>query len=135
MRGNVLCDAIAAAFWSDPLLFYQLTLLEVELDIFQEPVSQAGLAYVHLAAVAVGRFDMIEFSVEKVSIDVICTLFWNLYGVLFSSNDEGMARSASIEIPHLLSHISCANMFARQILHTSFFANISMSTRTLTEEG
>ena len=65
MRGSVLCDAIAAAFWSDPLLFYQLALLEVELNLYHEPVTQAGLAYVHFAACAVGRFDMVNFACER----------------------------------------------------------------------
>ena len=65
MRGSVLCDAIAAAFWSEPLLFYQLTLLEVELNLHHDPVTQAGLAYIHLAAVAAGRFNLIEFACNQ----------------------------------------------------------------------
>lgn len=65
MRGSVLCDAIAAAYWSDPLLFYQLALLEIELNLRYEPVTQAGLAYIHFAACAVGRFDMVNFACEK----------------------------------------------------------------------
>ncbi|KAL9054190.1 MAG: hypothetical protein Q9162_004298 [Coniocarpon cinnabarinum] len=64
MRGSVLCDAIAAAFWSDPLLFYQLALMEVELNLDHAPVTQAGLGYIHLAGIAVGRFDMVEYACE-----------------------------------------------------------------------
>ena len=64
MRGSVLCDTIAASFWADSLLFYQLSLLEVELNLRHNPLTQAGLAYIHLAACAIGRFDMVTFGCE-----------------------------------------------------------------------
>ncbi|KAB8345845.1 hypothetical protein FH972_022900 [Carpinus fangiana] len=62
--GAVLCEALGAAFWSNSLLFYQLTLLEIEINLHRGMVSQAGLAYIHLASVAIGRFDLVDFGCE-----------------------------------------------------------------------
>lgn len=58
--GAVLCEATGAAFWMDPLLFFQLALLEVDINLHRGVVPQSALAYIHLATIAIGRFDMIE---------------------------------------------------------------------------
>ncbi|KAI9669685.1 MAG: hypothetical protein M1831_007381 [Alyxoria varia] len=65
--GNVLGEALAAAFWTNSLLFYQLSLAQMELHLERGNISQAGLAYVHLASCAIGRFDMVDFSLSRLS--------------------------------------------------------------------
>lgn len=59
--GSVLCEILHAAFWVSPILFYQLTLVEVRLNLHKGVVTTAGLAYIHLAACAIGRFKMVEY--------------------------------------------------------------------------
>lgn len=62
--GSVLTEALATAFWTDSLRYYNLCLLEVELFIRTGTIVQSGLAFVHFASIAIGRFDMIEFGCE-----------------------------------------------------------------------
>jgi len=59
-RGAVLCEAMAGAFWSDPLLYYHLALAEVELHIAGGNTSYSGLAYIHIGAVAITRFGLVR---------------------------------------------------------------------------
>jgi len=59
-RGAVLCEAMAGAFWSDPLLYYHLALAEVEIHIAGGNTTWSGLAYIHIGAVAITRFGLIR---------------------------------------------------------------------------
>ncbi|KAI9709849.1 MAG: hypothetical protein M1828_002344 [Chrysothrix sp. TS-e1954] len=60
--GAVLCEALASAFWSDSQLYYNLIFVEIDFILRYGLVSQlAGICFVHLATIAIGRFDMVEF--------------------------------------------------------------------------
>jgi hypothetical protein len=60
----IICEAMAGAFWSDPDLYYRLALIEVELHLRTGNTSYSGLAYVHIAAVAISRFDKVILAQE-----------------------------------------------------------------------
>jgi predicted ATPase len=62
--GPVAVELLSAAFWSNSLLYYQCTLLLVDLHLSRGTVSQVALGYVHLGSVAGGRFNRMEFAVE-----------------------------------------------------------------------
>jgi tetratricopeptide (TPR) repeat protein len=62
--GPVFIELLSAAFWSNSLLFYQITLKMIQIQLEHGLVSQIGLAYVHLASIAVGRFNLTEFGIE-----------------------------------------------------------------------
>ncbi|OCK81994.1 hypothetical protein K432DRAFT_424503 [Lepidopterella palustris CBS 459.81] len=62
--GAVFVELLSAAFWSDSLLFYQMTLKMVDIHLHKGTVPQVSLGYVHLASICAGRFSMIKLGVE-----------------------------------------------------------------------
>ncbi|KAK4980882.1 Chk1 protein kinase [Elasticomyces elasticus] len=60
----VLVELTGVAFWSDSLLFYQITLNMVDHFFRKGVYPQLGLAYIHLAAIAVQRFRLADFGVQ-----------------------------------------------------------------------
>ena len=62
--GSVLIELLSAAFWSDTLLFYQLTMHMLQMVLDHGIFPQAALGYVHLASIAIARFDMLECGLE-----------------------------------------------------------------------
>jgi hypothetical protein len=63
-RGPIFVELLSAAFWSNSLLFYQATLMLVNAHLAGGTVPQVSLAYVHLASIAAGRFQMMNFAVD-----------------------------------------------------------------------
>lgn len=62
--GLVLCDIMTAAFWTDPLHFYQMGLIEVKVLLERGITTQAGLALIHFATCAIGRHDLVQFACD-----------------------------------------------------------------------
>ncbi|KAF2640308.1 hypothetical protein P280DRAFT_428266 [Massarina eburnea CBS 473.64] len=62
--GPITVELLSAAFWSNSLLFYQCTLMLIDIHLSKGTVSQVALGYVHLGSIAGGRFNMMEFAVE-----------------------------------------------------------------------
>ena len=67
--GSIIVEALSVSFWSNSLLFYQLTLKLVELHLDGTTIPQIALGYAHLAWIAVARFRLTEFgiSIERVA--------------------------------------------------------------------
>lgn len=66
--GSVLLEMISASFWSDALLFYQMSLTTIEIHFNKGVNVHTGLEYMHLAMVSIGRFGQIQFGLEMYSI-------------------------------------------------------------------
>ena len=62
--GAILAEAISAAWWSDCLDFYNLALTLVDLHLEEGAFPQSGIGFLHLAMVALSRFNMVEFAAE-----------------------------------------------------------------------
>lgn len=62
--GAVLVEMASAAFWTDSRLFYQMSMVMVDLHMTRGTFPQAALGYVHLASIAAGRFGMTKFGIE-----------------------------------------------------------------------
>lgn len=62
--GAVLVELLSACFWSDTLLFYQLTLKIMGVYLERGIFPQLSVGYIHLATIAIGRFDMVEYGIE-----------------------------------------------------------------------
>ncbi|KAI2610922.1 putative histidine kinase HHK1p [Hypoxylon fragiforme] len=60
----ILTDAISAAWWSDNLDFYNLALTHINLHLNLGYFPQSGLAFLHVAVIALSRFNMVEFAAE-----------------------------------------------------------------------
>ncbi|KAK6437041.1 Chk1 protein kinase [Oleoguttula sp. CCFEE 5521] len=58
--GTVLVEAISACFWTDTLLFYQGSLMLMDIYLKQGCFPQAGLGYIHMGTISVYRFNLIE---------------------------------------------------------------------------
>ncbi|KAJ3526989.1 hypothetical protein NM208_g10930 [Fusarium decemcellulare] len=62
--GAVLAETISAAWWSDGLRYYHLTLLMVEMHLERGAYPQSGMGFLYLAMVALSRFNMTQFAVD-----------------------------------------------------------------------
>lgn len=60
--GAVLMETISAAFWSDTLTFYQMTLIMVDICLHGDGFVQAGIGFIQLAVIAITRHNMVEFA-------------------------------------------------------------------------
>ncbi|KAH8899572.1 hsp90-like protein [Thozetella sp. PMI_491] len=66
--GAVLAETASAAWWSDCVCFYDLSLLMINTHLNQGPFPQSGMAFLHLAMIALSRFNMTDFAVQLGSI-------------------------------------------------------------------
>lgn len=62
--GAVLMETASACYWTDPLLFYQSTLMLMDLYLESGPFAQVGLAFVHFGTVCIHRFNLIRMGSE-----------------------------------------------------------------------
>lgn len=62
--GAILIDAISAAWWSNNLEFYNLALAHINLHLTTGHFPHSSTAYLHVAMIALGRFNMVEFAAE-----------------------------------------------------------------------
>ncbi|KAH8677463.1 hsp90-like protein [Xylariales sp. PMI_506] len=62
--GAILADACSAAFWSDCLDFFNLSLTMIRLHLERGTFPQSGMALLHISMIALSRFNMIEFAAE-----------------------------------------------------------------------
>ncbi|KAG4034685.1 hypothetical protein MFRU_002g00410 [Monilinia fructicola] len=74
--GAVLVETISAAFWSDTLAFYQMTLVMVQTHLSRGSFPQAGMAFLHLATIAITRFNMIKFASEMGNVSLALMDRW-----------------------------------------------------------
>ncbi|KAL1582770.1 hypothetical protein WHR41_08368 [Cladosporium halotolerans] len=58
--GAVMMEMISACYWQDPLLFYQSTLMLMQLYLDRGPFAQLGLGFVHFGTVCIHRFNLIK---------------------------------------------------------------------------
>ncbi|GKT86792.1 hsp90-like protein [Colletotrichum tofieldiae] len=62
--GAVLAETVSAAWWSDYLRFYHLSLVMLDLHLTHGAFPQSGMAFLHLGMIALARFNMVSFAVE-----------------------------------------------------------------------
>jgi signal transduction histidine kinase/tetratricopeptide (TPR) repeat protein len=62
--GAVLVEATSAAFWTDTLTFYQMTLIMVDTYLHGDSFQQAGIGFMQLAVIAIARHNMVDFAHE-----------------------------------------------------------------------
>ncbi|KAI0454486.1 putative histidine kinase HHK1p [Xylaria acuta] len=62
--GALLGDAVQAAWWSDALEFYNLSLVLMGMHLREGPMPQSSMAFLYLAMIAVSRFNMLDLASE-----------------------------------------------------------------------
>jgi signal transduction histidine kinase/CheY-like chemotaxis protein len=74
--GAVLVEATSAAFWSDTLTFYQMTLIMVDTYLSLGSFPQAGVGFLQLALIAITRHNLINFANECGNIALALIGIW-----------------------------------------------------------
>lgn len=74
--GAVLVETISAAFWSDTLTFYQMTIVMIQTHLKRGSFPQAGIAFLHLATIAITRFNMIKFASDMGNVSLALMDRW-----------------------------------------------------------
>ena len=74
--GAVLVETISAAFWTDTLTFYQMSLVMINTTLTCGSFPQAGIGFLHLAVIAITRFNMIKFACEMGNISLALMDRW-----------------------------------------------------------
>jgi signal transduction histidine kinase/CheY-like chemotaxis protein/tetratricopeptide (TPR) repeat protein len=59
--GAVLVETTSAAFWSDTLTFYQMSLIMVNTHLSLGSYPQAGMGFLQLALISITRFNLVKF--------------------------------------------------------------------------
>ena len=59
--GAVLVETTSAAFWSDTLTFYQMSLIMVNTHLSSSSYPQAGMGFLQLALISISRFNLVKF--------------------------------------------------------------------------
>ena len=74
--GAVLVETVNAAFWSNRLTFYQMSLVMVDTQLTLGGFPQAGMAFLHLGMIAIARFNMITFASDMGNISLALMDRW-----------------------------------------------------------
>ncbi|KXJ96957.1 hypothetical protein Micbo1qcDRAFT_191576 [Microdochium bolleyi] len=140
--GSILSDACSAAFWSDCLDFYNLSLTLIKVHLEEGPFPQSGMAFLHISMIALARFNMMEYAAELGS---ICVEFLDKYRDPFSQARGYMIYSnfvSHIDVPlgdavthldHIVDYAAAAGDRISTILafglsaQTRFFASENVS--------
>ena len=62
--GPLLVELASAAFWTDSLLFYQVTMVMIEVHVRRGEYRQCAMGYLHFASIAAGRFSMTDIGLK-----------------------------------------------------------------------
>lgn len=60
--GALLGDAVQAAWWSDALEFYNLSLALMNMHLKEGPIPQSSVAFLYLGMIAASRFNMLDLA-------------------------------------------------------------------------
>lgn len=61
--GPVMIELMSAAFWTDSLLFYQISMKVIHVHLHFGTFSQCGLGYLHYASIAIARFGLTHWGI------------------------------------------------------------------------
>lgn len=66
--GSVLVDAISAAWWSDSVMFYKLSLVMTEVHLARGASPSSGTGFLYLAMIALSRMSLSQLALDLGSI-------------------------------------------------------------------
>lgn len=94
--GAVLAETVSASWWSDRLHCYSLSLFMLNTHLDRGAFPQSGMAFLHVAMIALSRFNMIQFAMD---LSAVCLELLDKYRDPFS-----MARGYMI-FANFVSHV------------------------------
>ncbi|KAG6213833.1 hypothetical protein E4U50_000863 [Claviceps purpurea] len=62
--GAVLSETASAAWWTDCLHFYHLSLVMMDMHLTRGAFPQSGMAFLYVGVVALARFNMVQFAID-----------------------------------------------------------------------
>ncbi|KAL5606675.1 hypothetical protein BROUX41_003071 [Berkeleyomyces rouxiae] len=122
--GAILVETLIAAWWSEPLTFYNLTLVTVDMYFRRGHFPQAGVAFVFLGMIAITYQDKIEAGVRFGDIGAallsradpenqLVTRGWIMYYKFISHLKEPLSLANSQVERIILSEVSDGNFVAK----------------------
>ncbi|KAL1901483.1 Chk1 protein kinase [Sporothrix stenoceras] len=66
--GAVLAEAASISWWSDGIYFYHLSIVMINMHLDSGAFPQSGIGFLHLAIVAISRFNQIQFGADLGSV-------------------------------------------------------------------
>lgn len=97
--GAVLSECLNAAWWSDCLEYYYLTLVMLDTHFTRGAFPQSGLAFLNMGVVALCRFSMGQFAVELGDIS---------QDLLYDARDTFSIARGQMLHTFFLAHIHCS---------------------------
>lgn len=62
--GAVLVETLSAAWWTDTLQLYNLSMTMLNMHLTMGGFPQSGIAFLHFAIIALSRFNMVQFAAD-----------------------------------------------------------------------
>lgn len=131
--GSVLTAAVSAAFWSDKLRFYQMSLIMISTHLTQGALPQSGLGFLYLGIIAISRFNMVSFANEMGTISLELLGRWRdnftigrggtIYG-LFLGHVQYPLSVSFTQLDNALEHTIQAGDRISTILNFGMVANL-----------
>lgn len=97
--GAVLLESMSASFWTDALLFYQMSLKKIAMHLNKGAFIQIGLGYTQFAMVCIGRFGEIAFGIEMYSMSQALLRRFEDPGTLGRGLSAGILVIAHLQSP------------------------------------
>ncbi|KAF7535257.1 hypothetical protein G7Z17_g13234 [Cylindrodendrum hubeiense] len=94
--GAVLSETISAAWWSDGLRYYHLTLMMIEMHLTRGPYPQSGMGFLYFSMIAMARFNMTQFAVDLGSMS---------QEMLYQSRDSFSLARGLMLYPMCIGHV------------------------------
>jgi len=95
--GAVLSETVTAAWWSDGLRYYHLSLIMLEMHLTQGSFPQSGVAFLHFAVIALSRHNMAQLAVDMGAIS---------QELLHQANDPFSIARGLMLYPITVGHLS-----------------------------
>ena len=95
--GAVLSETVTAAWWSDGLRYYHLSLIMLEMHLTQGSFPQSGVAFLHFAVIALARHNMAQLAVDMGAIS---------QELLHQANDSFSIARGLMLYPITVGHLS-----------------------------
>jgi signal transduction histidine kinase/tetratricopeptide (TPR) repeat protein len=135
--GAVLVEATSAAFWSDTLTFYRMTLIMVDTHLSSGGFPQSGMGFLQLALIAATRHNMINFASDCGNIALALIDEWKdpftmgRGGTVYSTFVGHLQHPLQLSIPQLENALDFAIQAGDRIatiLNFGFVSNLKFFT-------
>ncbi|KAK5997185.1 Two-component system protein A [Cladobotryum mycophilum] len=98
--GAVLAETTSAAWWSDCVNFYHLTLVMLDMHLSRGMFPQSGMAFLHFAVISLSRFNMVQFAIDMGMVS---------QDLLFQARDAFSIARGQMLHSWFIGHVHCSS--------------------------